>query len=939
MDLRTTSLLFGLLLGILWLFGLMLVYKKTAPDDNLIVPSMHDAKIDLVTIEKEGKEAKDKLVFTQINELWYLQQHDQKVRVEGFKIDQMIKETQGARRYEEERVSEDLAEFGLAPPQMVVTFKGTVRSRDKEWQLKVGKEMPSKFLVYVNSSDPKKSAKAFPVVRTTLDSLFFKNVAALRSQRLFDIIEPSVTSLYVKEGDKKLLLKKSDSIWRFEIPKLGIADIDSPGAADAKNPAAKAGGVKGLIVSIGAIHVDGPDDFVPLGADLASYGVADGKETMRIELGSGVEKSDKDKKGDKDAKEEKDKKDSNKEVLLIGKKFKQGGIKKNEIQYYARLLSDQGVFRINEKMLEAVKQAVENPEGIRSHDVAVFETKNADAIVINTTRKGKDAKGQDASVKEKIELLHPDKEWLIVAGVDKPRKANDKTIEALLDTLHGTKAIKEFADGKDDSWGGLNGVNVTEIGVYLNAVEKDKKDDKKAAKKDAKTDKKDAKKGDKKDDKKEDAPPSLKTDAKPVVKLFIGTVDKDKKIAHVKRVLQDGSESRFTVDAAFVDKLHLDDPALAFLDPVLPQPKTEVVALDIKRGKEDIKLDRDRGDLKFNRWLFSDGKPADQAKLFALSKDLVTLQARKWVRNDGSDKYGFKEAQTSITIFAKPNEKQEERLAALSAASVMGTLIPGTMFVPVPSFGPTMATRIPDPGDKKLLSEQATITFGNEIDQDKEKLVYVKHSGTDLIALVPVAQVKPIRDADLRDRSAVLHTQAQLDALFLGLTCTSRTDPTVLAWPLVSGTIHNFDPAKATEVSIVLRTRVDRRTFKFQRTDKDKEKTWTDQSGVEEFHIDPDKIKRLLDQFSKLRTERFASFAGPDADNKLADKDATLRIEVTFEDKSTVTLTIGAAFGPAGYFATSSAWPDTVFFLSAATVDPWLQGATYFGKERVAAAP
>ena len=349
-------------------------------------------------------------------------------------------------------------------------------------------------------------------------------------------------------------------------------------------------------------------------------------------------------------------------------------------------------------------------------------------------------------------------------------------------------------------------MSTTEISVYVNAIDKDKKADKKTEKK---TDKKDAKKGDKKDEKKEDETPSLKKDAKPVVKLIVGTVDKEKKIAHVKRVLQDGSESRFTVDAAFVDKLHLDDPALAFLDPSLPQPKAEVVALDIERGKEKIDLnrERERGDVKFgNRWVFADGKPADQAKLFVLSKDLVSLQARKWVKNDGSDKFGFKEPQLVVTVYSK----QDDRVAALGAVSFMGMAFPGTASLLVPAFGPMLATRIGDAGDKKTLGAKTTITFGKEIEQDKDKLVYVRDSGTDLIALVPAAAVKAIREADLRDRSAVLQTQFQIDAAIVGLTLTP-TEPIrrVLPWPLVSGTIHNFDPAKAVPtVSIVLRTRV-----------------------------------------------------------------------------------------------------------------------------------
>ena len=184
MNLRTTPLLFGLLLGILWLFGLMLVYKKTAPDENLILPSMAGAKVDLVTIEyHEAKGGKDEAgIFTQDNDMWYLLQHEQKVRVEGFKIDQMIKEAQNARRYEEEQPSAELAKFGLEPPQIVVTFKGTVQSRDKEWQLRIGKEMSARFLVYVNLKPIQRSrTRAFPVVRTTRGfPLLHENVAALR---------------------------------------------------------------------------------------------------------------------------------------------------------------------------------------------------------------------------------------------------------------------------------------------------------------------------------------------------------------------------------------------------------------------------------------------------------------------------------------------------------------------------------------------------------------------------------------------------------------------------------------------------------------------------------------------------------------------------------------------------------------------------------------
>src|SRR5438309_8359951 len=101
MNLRTTPLLFGLLFGLLLLFGATLVYKKSPVDENLIVPSMAgpDVNIDTLLIQyKGGKEEKEELVFTQDNEMWFLQQAGQKVRVEGFKIDQIVREVQQAKR-------------------------------------------------------------------------------------------------------------------------------------------------------------------------------------------------------------------------------------------------------------------------------------------------------------------------------------------------------------------------------------------------------------------------------------------------------------------------------------------------------------------------------------------------------------------------------------------------------------------------------------------------------------------------------------------------------------------------------------------------------------------------------------------------------------------------------------------------------------------------
>src|SRR5207302_8939803 len=125
--------------------------------------------------------------------------------------------------------------------------------------------------------------------------------------------------------------------------------------------------------------VDNEDDFEPLGSDLAKLGVEEGKESMRIEVGTASEKALK-------AKDEKEKKEINKETLLIGKRVSQAAGKKGEEQYYGRLLSDQGVFRISAKLLEPVKLAAREPTRVRSHDVVVYDPKSVDAITFNVSR-------------------------------------------------------------------------------------------------------------------------------------------------------------------------------------------------------------------------------------------------------------------------------------------------------------------------------------------------------------------------------------------------------------------------------------------------------------------------------------------------------------------------------------------------------------------------
>ncbi len=434
MNLKTTPLFFGLLLGILWLFGLMLVYKRGAVDENLIMTTMGpDAKVDTVIV-KYGGDKKDKdndeLVFLQENDLWYLKRSGVSVRVEGFRIEDMIRQVKDAKRYEEDRVQDNVAFYGLPPadktPRITVILKGKVKEREKEWKFYVGKAGSADLLVYVNSSD--RSGRAYPILRSSIDALFFKNtpeLAELRSKRLFDIVEPTVTRVAAADGKEELALKKLDKGWRFVKPKeLGFAGFE-PAAGTTDDTAKKekdVGGVKSLINAITAIHVDSDQDFEPIGAkSLADYGLKEGEETMRLALGSGADQDEKkeDKKDDKAFKA--DKKEN--KVLLVGKPVPRTQGKKSEDQYYGRMLGDEGVFRIGAKALEPVKEAVHDPKRIRSTNVVLYDPKKVDAVVLTLRRPGKDDKGKDTTIKDEVKLLHPaDKDWQVISTGDKLRQ-------------------------------------------------------------------------------------------------------------------------------------------------------------------------------------------------------------------------------------------------------------------------------------------------------------------------------------------------------------------------------------------------------------------------------------------------------------------------------------------------------------------------------------
>jgi len=471
MNFRVTTFLFALLLATLWLFGLMIAHKKTAGDAAAMLPSLSaaDAKVDKIQVKrttktKEGATKEEEHNFVQIGDQWFYKQGEKKVRVEGFRIDSIIRQLKEARSDETADVSRSADYYGMTNPEMVVTLTGKHREETKEWTLTMGKQSPDTLIAYVTSSE--KSDRVYAIPAKHVEPLLFKDPQHFRSKRVFDTVETAVSVVQINRGAADLEVRKSDegNIWSFVKPPLGPVGFESEAPEEKKDPFHKIppkksapGGVKGLLTSILEVRVEEDEDFEPFGnRTLADYGLAPGKESMKIDLGS------------------LEKKALNTETLYIGEKVRN---RTGEF-YYAKLASDDGVMQINAKWLEPLQRAVEEPGKLRSLDVAVFDESKVDVIVIN---QGKTEYKfyRAAPAKEKLLPFEMEPEWQLAIG-GKLEKVGGQAVLSLLQLIQGKKAISEFHDiaeadlKKREAELGLD-APAAEIAVYVCGIDRDAK--------------------------------------------------------------------------------------------------------------------------------------------------------------------------------------------------------------------------------------------------------------------------------------------------------------------------------------------------------------------------------------------------------------------------------------------------------------------------------
>src|SRR5690349_9828033 len=133
MNLRTTTFLFALLLATLWVFGLMVQYKRGAGEESALSPSFSaiDAgKFNDIVIEKNKEKDTSKVEFKESGDNWYQVADGKKARVEAFRIRANIIDQLKNARHDETILdtNKSLKTLGLDPPQMTIKIQGEYKN-------------------------------------------------------------------------------------------------------------------------------------------------------------------------------------------------------------------------------------------------------------------------------------------------------------------------------------------------------------------------------------------------------------------------------------------------------------------------------------------------------------------------------------------------------------------------------------------------------------------------------------------------------------------------------------------------------------------------------------------------------------------------------------------------------------------------------------------
>jgi hypothetical protein len=715
MNLKTTYILFGLLVVVLLVLGLVQWFgpKTTAPGQDWVFPDLVGKKGDVKTdevesvrVEKTKNGKTQSYLFVRSGSNWEMKE-PHALRIDSNLVDNLVREVMSARR-EKGDVSSNLGEYGLDEPAFVLTLhKG-----DKDYTLSLGNDSSLGDVTYALASDDPK--KPFAIKKANLKDVT-RPIKELRDKELVAAKPYQASSVSLKDhtGAELALEKSGTNRWRLLKPESGDADFDGDLAASGSDGLTKRiTGVRELLSQIDAVKVEHESDFLAEGvsdADLAEkYGLAAGKpELLTITV-----------KSTKDAGKE-----TVTHILLLGKKAspdKDDKDKDTKTDYiYARLEGENAVVRVPFKKIEQLLKVIETPSELRDHNLLSLESSSIDALdVQNNAGLVKLRKAPTDPLQSRFPATP---QWKLYGDSDTGADADQPSVQQLLTALTAKRQIKTWPDPKDPKNSDKElefdhptaVISLWENGIVPPEKKEEKKDDNK--KDDKKTEKKEDKKDEKKDDKKEpdkpkDEPPKLKSD-KPTVRLVFGKRDKEKGILYVRR--ESGEDLKtatlMTISDSLYDKITAG--RLAYLDRKLPSFTEQPTRLTITRAGQTFVLEK--GEKSY--WTFKEpkefaGRRANGEAIGLILGDLQHLTAERYVAEN-------------------PPESDLHPLYDLKP--------------------PVVEVKFSVPGKEKDKTEDFVYPFGKETD-DKKGFVFAKMSKSNLVFTVAKNVVDNLQK-DLRD--------------------------------------------------------------------------------------------------------------------------------------------------------------------------------------------
>jgi hypothetical protein len=892
MSFRTTVLLFGLLLAVIWAFGLMLALRRSALDEGLIAPKLAKADIanvDEVDITKDGK------TYTfrrdpKKDEHWRVKfpNSQDQYRADDVYLKDLINEIQSAKHSNEDvpELTRNPSQWGLDNPKVTVTVRDT--SLGTEATVSIGNESPDNAFVYVMSSERPRQVLA--VKRGQLAKLFFGNINDLRPARLLEVPNKEDISRIELEQKKdgKLVsgmefVKTKEGLWRFKKPNYGPADYEGVPGAD------KETGVRGLLTAIMALRAD---TFEPPGG----VTVTPEQSLVKIDIEYEVAKG----------------KPAKKETLLIGGQV--AGRAAGKEQYFARVLSDNSVVHVDAKWVEPILNALKDPPSLRSHDLAQFAADKVDAIILKRgdeevrvyRTEGAEQEMPDIPGHPKMKGMKGEGGWMVYATGLKPHKGSPQAIGdraaldpelgggvGLLTGLLGKREVtnKDFDVKEPEKKFDPKNILAT-VKVYIDSLapEEKKKDDKKDEKKDGKKDeKKDDKakdnKDQKKDDKKEEKPePKFKSDAKAAVTLtFAKVAPEDRPVAKDKEKEKDKDKDKekekdrgplvlVKREAPDTDTMYFYIPESAFEKAVPPNLPLALFDTEIRpfEAPDAIKLTVVRG------------RGKDQ-ETFELERDLLRQGTRREAANVKDEKDKLPPIYSSEWRLRKPAEFADKgdsgsplaarvigQLANLNAVrwvkKTKNTAELDEFGLESPEMVVTVEFKAKDEKDKdKEKPKPFVLKVGNralEVEGSREGY-YAIVEGNDLVFVIDLGLYRMLRDQEFRNQTAM-----------------------------------KFEPAKVKELRVWLKVTKDEIPLGPVVFQREGEKNWKLVKGADlRKGVNSKRVEDALAKMADLRVDRYLTAKTALPEFKLGDK-ARIILEAEMEDGKTYKLWIGAPKDP-----------------------------------------